>query len=475
VSASKYLLAALLLTGVGFERWRNNVPTPRSAVVVRIPVLEKRVLPSGLIVQVHQDSYLPLVHIRLQFFTGFAAETPSEQGLLGLLYRLLFTQNPLLCETLDALGTEPELHVDRDGVSVSVQVHADDATIAIAALAKALREPSWSAATFARVQLQLIAELRHDFAQPKSASLYVLAQSMYPPGHPLHRSRRSVASGVKRLKLEQLQEAYQKHAVTKNLGVVIAGRIAPAVGYAWVKREFATLPIAAAPALTLAQITAMAAVPPKKQRRTYILPYPGLNQTVITAGLPNVSKDHPDAIATQLVAGKIASYLEHELRESKNVSYGFSGSYRTDSLAGEVMIFGSVESRSTGDAISQLGQALNYIKLGIPGPKAMQAFRAYSGLQIAQQFSTLEETAAAAAAALHQRPSYYQDAIVRAESIGVGAIFHSVETYFTANNLSLVLAGDPTVIRQQLEGKEVGVIHILKSMQDLDESDDDDF
>jgi zinc protease len=466
---AQWLCLGLILTGTGFEPWRAMRPVPVTDLKQNLPIFEPKTLSNGMSLVVHQDSYLPLVNVRLLFRAGNATEGAEEKGVLQLLYRLLFSENLQLLSTLDTMGTEPTVTVQTDGVSVSVEVPADSATAVIAALAKALREPNWEPSYFAQVQSEAVRDFRRKYQSARDASTYVLWQLLYPPGHPLHRSLRGVAASLQNLKLAQVQAAYKRHVTAKNLGMILVGRIAPVVAQAWTKREFSFLSTEAAPQVPRAEAIAAAAPMQGKRRQIFVLPYPNLSQTVMTVGAITPAMGHPDSTATSLAAGRLSSYLTEKLREDKNISYGIGGRSYTDHLVGSATIQGSVDSSSTGYAVREIISQLFQATSDDTEPEVMALLRSHAMRRIGDHFTTLSSIAGAAEVALKEKPDYFQDELARIQKVDTFDITKAMKAYLKPDFLTIVLAGDPALIRRQVEGLGMGTVVILESLDSIEE------
>ena len=60
-------------------------PVPVTDLKQNLPIFEPKTLSNGMSLVVHQDSYLPLVNVRLLFRAGNATEGAEEKGVLQLL------------------------------------------------------------------------------------------------------------------------------------------------------------------------------------------------------------------------------------------------------------------------------------------------------------------------------------------------------------------------------------------------------
>ena len=101
----RFALLLLAFWTTGFDYFRLNRPVPSSDVVIRMPQLERQILPSGVQLIVHSDAYLPLFHIRVQFSVWTCCRTGKPARRASSLFRTLVSENRALC--LHSTSWEP--------------------------------------------------------------------------------------------------------------------------------------------------------------------------------------------------------------------------------------------------------------------------------------------------------------------------------------------------------------------------------
>lgn len=439
-------LSLCLLCG-GWEPWRAYRPVPSSDISTRMPRLAKQSLPSGIQLLVHQDSYLPLAHIRLVFRAGWATEPSGQAGSLDVLYRLIFDDNESLLAALDRLGSAPQLEVDADHVAVSLQVRSEDFTTALELLLQAIREPRWD--SFEQVRESTARQFLTRNSSPQRAVRRILRHVLFPSGHPLHRSQAAVAEQVRKLKLPQLQALYKQHAVAKNLGIAIAGRVNPSVAMAWVKKGTATLseePAPVVPKFTLPQPTG---------KQVVLLPYKGLSQSVIAVGTTVPPVDHQDAVAIETATTWFAVHVHEQLRQNKQISYGVEPQYEADMLTGGVWLIASVESSKTGYAAREVMSQLFAAKSADVNAQFMPMLRGHLIRDITESCQTLAGCAEQAQSNILRDDSYWSNRLERIKALAPNDVYKALRDHVKEEQLAIVIAGDPAVVEPQL--KEFGL------------------
>ena len=451
----RFALLLLAFWATGFDYFRLNRPVPSSDVVIRMPQLERQILPSGVQLIVHSDAYLPLFHIRVQFLSGLAVEPANQRGALRLLFRTLVSENRALLSALDELGATPSLAVDEDAVSVAVQVRAEDATSAISAVLRALVEPKWDEAELKNAQQSLYRELATKTQSPHAAARLALNRILFPKDHPLCRNPKDEAAEVKKRNLEELKVLHRSFVVSRNLAIAIAGRIAPPVAAVWVKKSLTGLPEGDVPQPVLP-------IPkPEKRTASYVVPYPGLVQSVIFIGRRAPSDGHVDAPALEMAAGWVSTNVGQQLREEKTVTYGASAHYQKSAQSGVFVVTAAVEAQHTGYAAREVLSQIFAATSDTVNSKLLPMYRAHMVRDITEESASLAGIGALSEGIFRYGPDHWQKRIAKTQTVSHPEVYKALRDYVVPDTLEVVIAGDPAVIEPQLKKEGLGPVRIL--------------
>lgn len=136
--------------------------------------------------------------------------------------------------------------------------------------------------------------------------------------------------------------------------------------------------------------------------------------------------------------------------------YGMNASYRGTKVSGLVLIEGSVDAKSTGYATREIMS-----QIFASNTVARAAMPLYRGLQISSitgAFASLDGTALAAERQIGQIPTYYPQRIEQIQKLEPFGVYGMLRQYIKSESLTIVLAGDEAVIREQVRSLGLGAI-----------------
>lgn len=454
----RLVLLLLMLCGVGFDVFRLNRPVPSSDVTIRMPQIERQVLPSGVQLIVHNDGYLPLVHIRILFLSGLGAEPVNQRGALRLLLRTLIEQNESLLSMLDELGAEPTVSMDVDAVAVSVQVRSEDATRAIPTVLRALVDPQWDEVSFKKAQQSLAKESLAKTQSPQTAARLALRRLLYPKDHPLCAEPKEESVQAQKRTLEEVKALHRAFVVSRNLAVSIAGRMTPAVASVWVKKSLAGLPEGDAPPSVLP------AVKEAKRTASYVVPFPGLVQSVIVVGKRVPSEGHADAPAIEMAAGWLSTHVGQQLREEKAVTYGASAHYDRSALHGLFVVTAAVEAQQTGYATREVLSQIFSATSSTVHSKLLPMYRAHMVRDITEESASLAGIGILGDSIFRYGPDFWQKRIAKIQTISHPEVYKALRDYVVPDSMEVVVAGDPAVVEPQLKKEGLGPVRIVSNL-----------
>lgn len=440
----RLIVLILVFFAVGFDFFRLNRPVPSSELVVRMPVFEKQTLPSGAQLLIHTDSYLPLVHIRILFLSGESVEPENQRGVLSLLFHTIVARNEPLRSALDSLGASPQVSVEEDSVSVSVQVRSEDATAASSALLRAIIAPQWNEAAFKKARWSLSQRLADTAEHPKTVASIALVQLLFPKDHPWGRVPKEEATHVQKRTLEEVQAMHRRFVVSKNLSVAIAGRILRPVASAWVKKSLTDLAegeVLQAPLPT----------PKAEDRKTVLLlPFPGLSQSVIVAAKRVPPEEHEDAMAIEMAASWLSTNAHFQLRENKTVTYGVSANYQSSRRSGVFTVRTAVETKHTGYAAREIASQIFSSTTAEVNSKLLPMYRAGMVRNITETSASLAGITSLAENIFRYGADYWQKRIAKIQTVSHIEVYKALRDHVQPGQLEMVIAGDPTVVIPQL-------------------------
>jgi zinc protease len=309
-----------------------------------IPV-EQFTLPNGLKVIMHIDRSDPVVAVSLNAHVGSSREEPGRTGFAHLFEHLFFLES----ENLGKGGLDKmSARIGGSGANGST---SRDITDYLQTVPKdALEKMIWAEAdklgyfintvtepVLAKEKQVVKNEKRQSYDnQPYGHTETVIAENLYPAGHPYSWTVIGSLEDLDAAKLEDVRNFYRQWYVPSNVSLVIAGDFDPAQARKWVEKYFAEIPAG--------RNVDPAPVRPAALQATKSLyhedNFAELPQlTMVWPTVPALHPDHAplDALADLLTDGKKAP-LNAVLVDEKKVTSEVSAAQDAGKIAGEMWL-----------------------------------------------------------------------------------------------------------------------------------------
>lgn len=290
-----------------------------------------------------RDTALPLVHIKLAWRGGTAADPENLNGLAALMADLM-TQG---AGDMDAQAFQKALadkaiklgiSAGRDDISISLQCLSRFKDDCFALLEKALHQPRFDADALERARAARLAGLERRRQNPASLAYNGFYENAFP-NHPYGVSPDRQQAGLQRITAADVRDQYERHLARDNALVAIVGDMSQSETRRLLTRLFGALP--ETHRLTLpafAKIEAKAKMLHQTRRGP---------QTTIYFGHQGIGYDHPDFFAHFVMnhilgGGGFTSRLTEEVREARGLAYSVV-SYLSPGQYGNIWL-GSVAS-----------------------------------------------------------------------------------------------------------------------------------
>ncbi|MEN7343558.1 MAG: pitrilysin family protein [Pseudomonadota bacterium] len=318
---------------------------PAASATLEIP-FEKYTLENGLDVILHVDRSDPVVAIDLAVHVGSGREVPGRTGFAHLFEHLLFLDSENLgYGGLDRMNTR----IGGDGTNGFT---TNDMTQYFQAVPKdALEKIIWAEADklgwFINTVSQNVVDNEKQVVknekrqrvdnQPYGHGLSIVAEAMYPEGHPYSWTVIGSLADLDAATLQDVKDFYARWYVPNNVTVTIAGDFDVADAKKWVEKYFGEIP-------TGEEIPSYESMPASLEESIDFFHEDNF-ATVPQLSLtwPAVEQYHPDAYALDilleyLIDGKRAP-LNEVMIDEDGVTSEISGFNYTKEIAGELYLF----------------------------------------------------------------------------------------------------------------------------------------
>ncbi len=283
--------------------------------------IQKFELPNGLRLLVKEDHRLPFVEFRTVFKGGVLAESAANNGITGLLSRLLLQGTKT--RTGEQIATEIESvggHIDAYGgnnsFGVNTEVLNSDFNTGLDLLCDVILHPRFPAAALEcerQIQLSHIRAQRDELLM--SASKLMRRGLFGETGYGLHSS--GTEQSITALQPSDLKSFHAALAVPNNCVLAIYGDVKAAAVRAAVQKKLGSWK-AGAPALA----NLVSPPPPRKPVRT--VETRDKKQAVMVIGFPGATIHSPDRFALELIqesCSDLGSRLFLRIREKLGLAY----------------------------------------------------------------------------------------------------------------------------------------------------------
>jgi zinc protease len=344
---------------------RTKTPATATYPNLDFPALQRAKLANGIPVVLIERHDVPLVHAKLLFDAGYAADQVFAEGRkLGAAAMTL----AMLDEGTESRGAlQLAGEIEALGASIGASAGLDMAEIGMSALKARLAptldlwadvtlHPAFDPKEFARVQAQWLAAIAQEKTEPGTLALRILPPLLFGKGHAygIPFTGRGTEASVRSLTPEDLREFHRTWLRSDNATLLVAGDTTLAEIVPLLDARFGAwrAPGTTRPAKNVTPVS----LPPAS--RVFLIDKPGAEQSVILAGLlappSNVPEHLQITTMNDIIGGQFTARINQNLREQKHWSYG-SYSQLPTALGTRPYLFSApVETDHTAEAVREL-------------------------------------------------------------------------------------------------------------------------
>ncbi len=449
------------------EQWRAAQPTPGAQPALVLPEVQEGKLRNKVRLLVHSRRDLPIVDVRLVLRAGAALDPVAKAGLADLTYEMMLEgsgkkDGVALAEAFSDLGTRLSVNTGADGASFQMLVLKRNLEPALKLLAQVIQKPRFDKKDFERRQKEALADLARALAQPFYLAQVASWQAIFGKDHPYGHVSSGTPDTVTAITLKDVKKFYKQAVGPKNAALVISGDIdldeATKLGNKVLgkwrgKARPAKAP--AAPAMT-------------KRDKVLVVAKPGLGQTVILMGRPALASGDADewtlTVANAVFGGMFTSRLNMNLREDKGYTYGAFGMLLPSRGVGPLIAAASVQADKTGASLKEFMAEIQGFKTRPMTDVEFAMARDSELRSLPGAFETVSSLGGTLAS-LVQRDlplDRLQKLVAAYQGMDKAAAQQAGEKYLVAENMQIVLVGDPELIKAQVEPLGLGPIELIE-------------
>jgi len=419
------------------------------------PKIAKQTLPNGLTVWVVPRDGLPRVDYVLALRgAGFAADAPNQAGFAAMLAGMLGEgtakrDSRAIAEAAQGMGGEVAASPAVDGIIVSGNALASQASAMMGLLAEVARQPSFPESEVKLAKANALQSLRVSETQPGFRAERAVKKAIYAD-HPYGRTDPTVES-INAVDAAMLRAEHAKRFRPDRALLVITGRISEADALKLARDAFGDWK-ASGPALPDTP-----AAPTNAKPARIVLKRDGSVQSTVRLGAPGIAAAAADQIplrlASTIIGGGFSSRVNINLREEKGYTYGASAGARMSRTGGMMVGGADVRNEVTGDALKEFLAEYKRIGTDLVPAQEMDMNKRYvaGGYLLSNQLQRAVAGTLASNWLVGLPPEFLGDYVPLIRKVTPEQVRDVGRKYFAPERQSIVIVGDPGKLDEQLK------------------------
>lgn len=450
-------------TTITVEEWRVTPPKPTKTPEFATPVFAKKNIENGFSVYVVERHGLPIVAVGVALRNGSSKEAFKKSGVADFTYEMMLEgadglNGVALAKAFADLGTEAAVMTKQDGAVFHSTVLKKNLEPCLSLLKKVITKPTFNGKDFKRKKGERLADLDRMESSPRYLSQIALAQEVFGPTHPYGRPVLGTNDTVSKFKLKDVKKFYKNALVPGEMALILAGDVTVDEAVEMAKKHFGKLKKkrqkgANVPVVDSGPRTEMS-----------LVAKPGLNQTIIAMGRSSIKagdeKEWAYRLASNVFGEMFGSRLNMKLREEKGYTYGARSWVSTDRYMGSAGAFSAVKADVTGAALKEFfgemeGMVSNEISLEEFEDARENSLKSWVGwFETVGGLSTAAENLFFRELPLDR----YTKMVEAYKSINLDEVRAAAKELFVADNMKVVLVGDPGTVEAQVGEFKLGTV-----------------
>jgi zinc protease len=307
---------------------KKGAPVVKEFPDLAFPALQRDRLSNGIPIVLAERHDVPLVHVKLLFDAGYAADQGRKAGTasmtLGMLNEGTRRYSALeLKAAIEALGARLSAGAGLDSAEISLSALGSRLPASLDLLAEVALRPAFDEKEFSRVQAQTLSAIAQEKTDPAALALRILPPLLFGDGHAyaIPFTGSGTESSVRNLRPDDLRAFHRDWLHPGNVTVLVSGDTTLAAIKPLLEARFGGWKAPAAPAT---KQVGPAALP--ERACVFLIDKPNAEQSVILAGLlapPSNDPRHLEiATMNDVLGGQFTARINQNLREDKHWSYG---------------------------------------------------------------------------------------------------------------------------------------------------------
>jgi len=445
---------------------RSKEPALGKPMALKLPEMQKMTLSNGLKVVLAERHDAPVVNFQLLVDSGYASDALDKPGVASLAMRMLEegtkTRKSLeIGEAFAGLGAQFGASANLDSGIVYMNTLKATMPQALDLYSDLILNPSFPQNEFARLQKDRLAAIAREKTVPQLMALRVLPSILYGKEHVYAKpfTGTGTEAAVQRMSRDDLVKYHATWFKPNNATLLVVGDTTLAEVKPMLEKAFAGWKAGEVPKKVLANVAA-----PEKSV-VYLVDRPGALQSVIVGAQLAVPRNHPDALALELVndvfGGTFSSRINMNLREDKHWSYGVSSMLQSALGQRPFMSVSPVQTDKTRESLQELVREYRDIAGGKPiSAEELKAALDNNTLGLPGSFETAGQLSGAYTNIVQYGlpDDYYNTFTQKALSLSPQQANALAARSFTPERLVWVVVGDMSKIESDVRSLNIGEV-----------------
>lgn len=342
---------------------RKTAPEPLAPVPFQIPAAFETTLENGLRIVVFAAERLPLVSLRLAFFSGDALDPKDHAGLTSAMTSMMTEgteehSSREFAEKIERLGAGLNVSSSDDFTIISASALSAYTDEILNMMAEVVFRPTFPEQELDLYRRNTVENLKFQRSQPNFLANEQTSRILYG-NHP-YSVISPKAADVEKVTREHLTRLHAQRLMPNNAVLIAVGDVDKDELLAALEDKFGDWPKGEVH-------SANNPVLPKRSGRTItIVDRPGSAQSNIVLANVAIKRQHPDyfpvLMMNQILGAGASSRVFMNLREEKGYTYGAYTRLDMKRLAGDFEATAEVRTAVTGDSLKEFFYELNRIR-----------------------------------------------------------------------------------------------------------------
>ena len=429
----------------------SGPPTVEALAPYRLPERHRLALDNGLRATLVDVGAVPKAHVRLALRAGGLNERAGKTGLAVLVSRFLKEGTreldaAELAERVAGLGGRLDVHVDDDATTLEAQVLSESVPELLALLGEVVRQPAMPEDELPRLQAELLREIDIARSQPDTLAVERFQAALYGE-HPYGRTLPAVAD-VEALTIDDVRTFAAEELGARRASIYVAGRFDLEAADVALRASFAGWAPGAEPLLLPPQ--------PRSERAIHLADRPGAEQSTLRLGLPVAAARDADYVALvvtdALLGGAFMSRITLNLREDKGYTYSPRSALALRYRDAHWVEAADVTTEFTGASLHEIFAEIERLRGEPPPADELRGVQTYvAGSHVVRGATPSGVLNQLAFLDFHELgDAHAEEFVERVYAVTAEHVRRVAEQQLRAEAMTIAIAGDATVIREQI-------------------------